>query len=127
MFKYRNEAMFSRALCERLRAHGWFVQRIESHETGKGIPDIYAISPDKTAVWLELKRAHKKCPLEEDKIQWRPGQQAWLHTVSVRKQVAMTLVCYDDYIAVIKHDRVYKEGMVRREEMRLLRSMTEIT
>lgn len=126
MFRYRNEAMFSRALCEHLRGKGWFIQRIESHETGKGIPDIYAIAPEGVAVWLELKRAHKKCPKEEDRIQWRPGQQAWLHTVTRRKQRAFTVCCYDDYLAIIKHDRLYKDCIVNRTEMRLVPSLSNL-
>lgn len=126
MFTYKNEARFSKAVCEKLREKGYFVQRIESHETGKGIPDIYAVSPIGQAVWIELKRAHKNCPSVEDKIQWRPGQQAWLHLMARRKQMAMTLVCYNDYIARILHDTLYKDCIVARKQMRLYRSLQEI-
>lgn len=126
MFKYKNEAMFSRAVCEELRKKGYFVQRIESHETGKGIPDIYAISPTGQAVWIELKRAHKNSPVVEDKVQWRPGQQAWLHTVTRRKQLAVTLVCYNDCIALIKHEHIYTDNIVSSASMCYIHSLKEL-
>lgn len=111
MFSYANEAMFSRSLVAMLRKKGYFVQRIESHETGKGIPDIYCIAPNGVAIWLELKRVHRTAPFK-DKIQWRPGQQAWLHTVTRRKQRAYTLVCYNDAIVRIAHTKIYTDNLV---------------
>ena len=80
MINYRNEAAFSKALVTALRNKGWFVQRIESGETGKGIADIYTVSPTGVAMWLELKRVHMNIPSKINfvDIPWRPGQQAWL-------------------------------------------------
>lgn len=99
---YKNEAAFSRALTESLRRQKWFVQRIESGTTGRGIPDIYAISPDNIAMWLELKVIPGKQALEFV-IPWRPGQQAWMLEVGKRGQTCFTLVAYKDagYITCI--------------------------
>lgn len=113
-FKYRTEAEFSKAVCNTLRHHGWFIQRIESGTTGRGIPDIYAISPDGKAVWLELKREHAEIgymPLPVY-IHWRPGQQAWLYEVVKRGQTAFTLACFDDVILQIDHTKLYTGNKV---------------
>lgn len=107
MYNYRNEASFSNALCKAMRAKGWFVQRIESGTTGKGIPDIYTISPQHAAMWIELKRVHHNCGAEEI-IPWRPGQQSWLFEVSRRGQSAQTVVAFNDCMLVIPHYCIYK-------------------
>lgn len=114
MFKYANEAAFSKAVCSHLRKQGWFIQRIETGSTGRGVPDIYAIAPEGTAMWLELKRVHKTAKGRHYlDIPWRPGQQAWLHTVSkVYKQNAYTLCACDDCILRISHNKIYKNDCV---------------
>lgn len=113
MFRYRNEALFSQAVCKTLRNAGWFVQRIESGETGKGIPDLYVISPAGTPMWIELKRVHHKASARET-IPWRPGQQVWLHTTATPPflQPAITLCCFDDIIWEIGHYKVYPNNVV---------------
>lgn len=111
MLTYRNEAAFSRALCAAMRAKGIFVQRIESGETGKGIPDLFVITKG-TPMWIELKRVHDTCgrkPVLE--VPWRPGQQAWLNDVQSRGVTCMTLVCYDDGIIKIQAG-IYHENRV---------------
>ena len=113
MLSYKNEAAFSKALITAMRARGWFVQRIESGEMGKGIPDIFAISPTRIPMWLELKREHttlhRKGAVE---IHWRPGQQAWLNDVSQRGVLSFTLACFDDGILQIPHNHIYTQNIV---------------
>lgn len=102
MLTYRNEAAFSKALVTAMRAKGIFVQRIESGETGKGIPDLFIITKG-TPMWIELKRIHTTCsgkPFLE--IPWRPGQQAWLNDVQSRGVTCMTLACFNDGIVKIR-------------------------
>lgn len=115
MLSYRNEAAFSKALCTAMRAKGIFVQRIESGETGKGIPDLFVITKG-VPMWIELKRIHGTC---SDKqyftIPWRPGQQTWLHDVTYRGMKCMTLACYDDGIIKIPHWDLYTANMVCKE------------
>lgn len=113
MFRYRNEAEFSAAVVRHLRKYGWFVQRIETGTTGRGVPDIYAISPDKQAMWLELKRVHC-CAKGRSvlKIPWRPGQQAWLREVTARGQRCFTLACCDDFILQISHKQIWSNDCV---------------
>lgn len=72
------ETKFANALCPKLRERGWFVQRIESGETGSGIPDIY-LSKGSVQAWLELKAMDVMWPTDM-KIDFRPGQWPWLHT-----------------------------------------------
>ena len=113
MLSYRNEAAFSKALVTALRNRGWFVQRIESGQMGKGIPDIFTISPTRVPMWLELKREHERCsgkPAVE--IHWRPGQQAWLNDVWKRGVLTFTIACFDDGILQIPHGHTYEQNLV---------------
>lgn len=100
---YRNESSFSRALVASLRRQKWFVQRIESGTTGKGIPDIYAISPKGQAMWLELKVIPGK-ETQRLYIPWRPGQQSWMLEANKYGQQCFTLVGFKDMngVAVLK-------------------------
>lgn len=120
---YKNEAAFSKALCQALRKHNYFVQRIESGTTGKGIPDIYCVAANGKDIWLELKRVHKKCSNNVETISWRPGQQAWLNEISRRGIACMTLACFDDCILAISHAKIHKGNTV---EIRLCRRYKNI-
>lgn len=115
MLSYRNEAAFSKALVTAMRNKGIFVQRIESGETGKGIPDLFVIT-QKVPMWIELKRVHGTCsnkPYVE--IPWRPGQQAWLYDVRSRGVTTMTLACFDDGILRIPHTAIWGKNLVPTE------------
>ena len=101
VLSYRNEAAFSKALVTAMRAKGIFVQRIESGETGKGIPDLFIITKG-VPMWIELKRIHGSCHKECLEMPWRPGQQAWLNDVQSRGVTCMTLACFDDGIVRIQ-------------------------
>jgi hypothetical protein len=72
-----DEKKFSRALCPKLRELGWWVQPIESGETGLGIPDLY-MAKNHVALWMELKAVHVNWPTIM-RLPFRPGQYAWLH------------------------------------------------
>jgi hypothetical protein len=72
------ETVFSNALCPRLRSAGWLVQRVESGETGSGIPDVYLIKLS-DGCWMELKvMLHDSWP-NLGAIPFRPAQWPWLH------------------------------------------------
>lgn len=110
-----------------MRNRNWFVQRIESGETGKGIPDIYAVSPGGAAYWLELKRIHKTIGNNPSvEITWRPGQQSWLNAVTARKQQCRTIACFDDGILEIPHDVVWPANTVLVEKCRYYKSIKEL-
>lgn len=112
MLSYRNEAAFSKALVTAMRNKGIFVQRIESGETGKGIPDLFIITK-KTPMWIELKRVHDICSHKQCvEIPWRPGQQAWLYDVRARGVSTMTLACFDDGILRIPHTVIWGKNLV---------------
>ena len=112
MLSYRNEAAFSKALCTAMRAKGIFVQRIESGETGKGIPDLFVITKG-IPMWIELKRIHGTCSGKKNvDIPWRPGQQAWLTDVASRGITTMTLACFDDGILKIPGNTIWNKNNV---------------
>lgn len=127
MLSYKNEAAFSKVLVTAMRTRGWFVQRIESGETGKGIPDIYAVSPGGSAYWLELKRIHKSVGNNVAvEIPWRPGQQSWLTAVTARKQNCRTLACFDDGILEIPHEVIWPKNLVLIEKCRHYATIKEL-
>lgn len=107
MLSYRNEAAFSKALVTAMRNKGIFVQRIESGETGKGIPDLFVITKG-VPMWIELKRIHDTCSDKSTvSIPWRQGQQAWLFDVHIRGVAAATLACFNDGILRIPHTTLW--------------------
>ena len=127
-FRYKNEAEFSHAVCRYLRNKGWFVQRIESGETGKGIPDLYIISPTGVAIWIELKREHLDTAGISSSVyvHWRQGQQAWLHSITKLKQKAYTLACFDNVILQIPHEVIYKDNLVNLSGVTFINSLSQL-
>lgn len=116
MYACSTEAMFSRSFTQYMRKRGWFVQRIESGTTGRGIPDIYTITPAGQAIWIELKLVrHDARNVEE--IPWRPGQQAWLRTVGKSGQKVCTICRFRNEIWLIPHNVVYKLNIVKRSQV----------
>lgn len=126
MLTYRNEAAFSKALVTAMRNKGIFVQRIESGETGKGIPDLFVITKG-TPMWIELKRVHDTCSGKfAVEIPWRPGQQAWLNDVSKRGMVCMTLACFNDGIIRVGHERIYTKNLVGYIDMQYYKDIRSL-
>lgn len=110
--------MFSNVFCKMMREHGWFIQRIETGTTGKGVPDVYAVAPNGKAFWFELKRVHTIAnTFDAIGIPWRPGQQAWLYNiVNNYKQKAFTVACCNNLIMLIGHDKLYEHNRVRIDD-----------
>lgn len=80
------EKDWSITLTNKLRTHNCFVQRIESGSTGRGIPDMFVVTPDLNPVWIENKIVTLDRNVIKEiefgithkvKIPWRPGQLAW--------------------------------------------------
>lgn len=127
MIKYRNEALFSRAVCAHLRKQGYFVQRIETGSTGRGVPDIYCITPDGRAMWLELKRVHSSAKGKDRvTIPWRPGQQAWLNMVHKFRQTARTLVAFDDCIMIVGHSHIWANDIILFSQCQKILSIQDL-
>lgn len=114
------EATFCKSLGTALRNEGWFFQRIESAMTSKGIPDVYAVSPEGGPYWFELKninRKHLDGGLEN--IPWRLGQQNWMYRLQTEYgQDCYTLVRFEDGMMVIPHNHYYENGNVDTGECR---------
>jgi hypothetical protein len=93
------------------------VQRIESGETGRGIPDLY-IRTQKREIWIELKNSYKQSIFDSKwKIGWRPGQQAWsLRYKKVCSLHTYTIVALRDGFLCIPMIKLYGDNIVGKGE-----------
>lgn len=87
--------------------------RIESHGTGNGIPDIYATG-NKHDVWIELKNDKTLQKKNNVRVQWRPGQQAWMvnYSYAMHNRCCITLVSCKDSILLVRNVLHYSNNKV---------------
>lgn len=111
---YKTEHEFSKSLSDRLAKAGLMVTRIESHNTGNGIPDMFVCGRG-LDTWLELKNDPKLSVKDKViKVAWRPGQVAWMYTYfqKCRTKNCLTLVAVSDGIFIIPMTATFKDHTV---------------
>lgn len=111
---YKTEHEFSKSLSDRLAKAGLMITRIESHNTGNGIPDMFVCGRG-LDTWLELKNDPKLSVKDKViKVAWRPGQVAWMYTYfqKHRTKSCLTLVAASDGIFIIPMTAIYKDHVV---------------
>ena len=111
---YKTEHDFSKSLSDRLAKAGLMVTRIESHNTGNGIPDMFVCGRG-LDTWLELKNDTKLSINDKViKVAWRPGQVAWMYTYfqKHRTKSCLTLVAASDGIFIIPMTATFKDHTV---------------
>ena len=111
---YKTEHDFSKSLLDRLAKARLMVTRIESHNTGKGIPDVFVCGRG-LDTWLELKNDPKLSIKDKAiKVAWRPGQVAWMYTYfqKHRTKSCLTLVAASDGIFIIPMTAIYKDHVI---------------
>lgn len=111
---YKTEHDFSKSLSGRLAKTGLMVTRIESHNTGNGIPDMFVCGRG-LDIWLELKNDPKLSVKDKViKVAWRPGQVAWMYTYfqKHRTKSCLTLVAASDGIFIIPMTAIYKDHVI---------------
>ena len=111
---YKTEHEFSKSLSDRLAKAGLMVTRIESHNTGNGIPDMFVCGRG-LDTWLELKNDTKLSIKDKViKVAWRPGQVAWMYTYfqKHRTKSCLTLVAVSDGIFIIPMTATFKDHTV---------------
>lgn len=111
---YKTEHEFSKSLSDRLTKAGLMVTRIESHNTGNGIPDMFVCGRG-LDTWLELKNDLKLSVKDKEiKVAWRPGQVAWMYTYfqKHRTKSCLTLVAASDGIFIIPMIKPFKQHTV---------------
>ena len=108
---WENEQKFSRYLIQRLKNEGFICNRIETHGTLNGMPDMF-VQGHGMDTFIELKNMKKSSVNDERfKISWRPGQVAWAtvyrntHTYNVNgfsiTRCSWTFIsCHDGIIAL---------------------------
>ena len=111
---YKTEHEFSKSLSDRLAKAGLMVTRIESHNTGNGIPDMFVCGRG-LDTWLELKNDPKLSVKDKViKVAWRPGQVAWMYTYfqKHRTKSCLTLVAASDGVFIIPMTAIYKDHVI---------------
>ena len=111
---YKTEHEFSKSLSDRLAKAGLMVTRIESHNTGNGIPDMFVCGHG-LDTWLELKNDPKLSVKDKViKVAWRPGQVAWMYTYfqKHRTKNCLTFVTVSDGIFIIPMTATFKDHVV---------------
>ena len=111
---YKTEHEFSKSFSDRLAKAGLMVTRIESHNTGNGIPDMFVCGRG-LDTWLELKNDTKLSVKDKViKVAWRPGQVAWMYTYfqKHRTKSCLTLVAASDGIFIIPMTATFKDRTV---------------
>lgn len=74
---WENEQKFSHYLIGRLKNEGFMCNRIETHGTLNGMPDMF-VHGHGMDTFIELKNMKKVSVNDERlKVSWRPGQVAW--------------------------------------------------
>ena len=111
---YKTEHDFSKSLSDRLTKAGLMITRIESHNTGNGIPDMFVCGRG-LDTWLELKNDPKLSIKDKAiKVAWRPGQVAWMYTYFQKHitKSCLTLVAASDGIFIIPMTTPFKDHIV---------------
>ena len=111
---YKTEHAFSKSLSDRLTKAGLMITRIESHNTGNGIPDMFVCGRG-LDTWLELKNDPKLSVKDKViKVAWRPGQVAWMYTYfqKHRTKSCLTFVAVSDGIFIIPMTATFKDHVV---------------
>lgn len=111
---YKTEHDFSKSLLDRLAKARLMVTRIESHNTGNGIPDIFVCGRG-LDTWLELKNDPKLSIKDKViKVAWRPGQLAWMYTYFQKHMFknCLTIVAASDGIFIIPMTATFKDHTV---------------
>lgn len=74
---WESEQKFSRALIKRLKNEGFICNRLETHGTLNGMPDMF-VQGNGMDTFIELKNMKNVYVNDERlKVSWRPGQVAW--------------------------------------------------
>ena len=111
---YKTEHEFSKSLSDRLTKASLMVTRIESHNTGNGIPDMFVCGRG-LDTWLELKNDPKLSVKDKViKVAWRPGQVAWMYTYFQKYRIknCLTFVAVSDGIFIIPMTATFKDHVV---------------
>ena len=111
---YKTEHDFSKSFSDRLAKARLMVTRIESHNTGNGIPDMFVCGRG-LDTWLELKNDPKLSIKDKViKVAWRPGQVAWMYTYFQKHMFknCLTIVAASDGIFIVPMTSAFKDHIV---------------
>jgi hypothetical protein len=126
---YSSEAKFSSALLTALKAKAkrLLIQRIESGETARGIPDLY-LRNNVREYWLELKNIKYGSVYDEKwKIPWRPGQKAWASRYYRCAGVwSYTVAALKDGYMIVPMNYNYQNDIVYRQQCTRMTTLSDL-
>jgi hypothetical protein len=120
------EAEFSKTLLNHWRRLGYFVQRVETGQITRGVPDVF-VANKRGDLWVELKSVKWK-PYDGMQVPWRPGQQGWMleyHKTTGR--CCYTIVKCANCILTIPMTKRFIKNEVSLADVQVYHSVTEIT
>jgi len=121
-----NEAEFSRSLVKHWRGLGYFVQRVETGQISRGVPDLY-VANRAGSTWVELKSV-KWNPYDGMQVPWRPGQQGWMldHYLSTGRPCFTVIKCPNLILALPMIKR-FKNNTVSLADVQVYRKLSDLT
>jgi hypothetical protein len=120
------EAEFSKSLLSHWRRLGYFVQRVETGQITRGVPDIF-VANKQGSTWVELKSVKWK-PYDGMQIPWRAGQQGWmLEYYKSTGRPCFTIVHTASNILVIPMVKRFPRNFVYLYDVKVFTSVREIT
>ena len=108
---YKNELKYRQAVVKALKSRGWFVQLIEVGATNRGVPDTVMIKGGRM-IWVEYKNQPWTPPTPKVKVDYRPGQQAWMYEWKRRGGECCTIAAIKDKMFCSFFSKVIQDNML---------------
>lgn len=132
---WENEKMFSRYLIERLKRNSFVCNRIETHGTLNGMPDMF-VQGHGMDTFIELKNMKNVSVNDENiKVSWRPGQVAWAtvyrntHLYNIKDfdiiKCSWTFIGCKDGVLAVPMCRHFENNMLKNSDVKFRISKDE--
>ena len=125
---YKNEHMFSIAICKAMKNNKMHPVQIETGLTQQGVPDLFVMTGDGD-VWVELKNMPYTNKSVSYEIQWRPGQQAW-HSIYYKKhgkrKYVITVVALNVGYIIIQMTKLWDNNIVSCDDTIYVKQLHDV-
>lgn len=129
---YQSESSFKQALLRVMRSHGLMCTCVETGKTSQGVPDVFVMGRGGD-IWIELKNEPERTLQDKEvlKVDWRPGQQAWMWHYFLAhntNKCCLTIVALKDSFGIITMSNgvLFEQNMVPKGSIIEVQSLGEI-